>query len=74
MTGSAALLLVKPTCAGSSMVWVKALHVNSTAGDYQIAPKQALLMTFQLELCSAQANELQLQNTCELSAWELVHS
>ena len=56
------------------MVWVKTLHVNSTAGDYQIAPEQALLMTFQLELCSAQENELQLQNTCELSAWELVQS
>ena len=57
-----------PTWPGSSTTWAKTLHVNSFAVDYWIAPKEALIMTSQLELCNAQASELQLQCTCELHA------
>ena len=73
MTGSA-VLLVKPTSPASGIMWAKTLHVNSTAGDYWPALQEALLMTSPLELCSAQASELQHQYTCELCAWELEHS
>ena len=74
MTGSAALFLVKSTLPGSSMIWAKTLHFDRTAGDYQPALKEALLMRSQLELCGAQASELQHQYTCELCAWELEYS